>query len=627
MYTTNEFFVSLLGISDSFVQLIDSNTGEIVNFQKVSTWVDGTLLVNNDLRVLRDGVIYRQRGTDFYVNTVLFSTKRVYVTAFGAKSSYENDQRPFIQRAFDRCSELGLKLVFPSGHFLIKTYSDNPNIAGHGNILELKSNLDVEFEDYSVIKLDEFFDDKVFILFSGFNAKYAAHFSPLYNISFKGKGMIDFGGDVSKMRSSYMRRIGFEGGKCNNVNIDGLYWTNGDLSNCISVGYVNFGANVDIKNCTFKNLVTGTKDVNRDHSTIYGNVDFLSVHNNVFIGNKLMSLIGCTCEIHGSHSSFDNNKIYAYTRMNFIASYISERLDVTNISITNNIAEITNTGVYFWSDSNCLISNVLIIGNNIKQKHIEGETQNYNGHQGLLKIMDKGGKYERIIAKENSCHILYTIGNHLRYAADIFAGVEVLEISNNNFVGHSLGFLFDKEDLDVLSDYSFVKISGNTFTSLSKLVTLNAEKVAYCLISDNSMFLETNSLVDLIEINSDVIQSTTIRDNVYIGNNPMIEFSPSSNFKDEYSNKAKYFLSLVETPVPDINGEASGFIIPVISSNHKRVGAMYTIQPTYPFPELFFNAVTFGKGGSANVEFKVDNHTSVAFPTNTLLKSNLIVDM
>jgi len=211
MLTTNEFFVSLLGSNDSFVQLIDSNTGEVINFQKVSTWIDGTGLVPGDSRVLEDEIIYRKRGIEFYVNTIVFSTKRVYVTAFGAKSSYVDDQRPFIQNAFDVCSELGLKLIFPSGHFLIKTYSDSPP---SGNILELRSGLDVEFENYSVIKLDEYFDDRDFILFSGLNADS----SPLYNISFKGKGIIDFGGDVSKMKSAYLNRVGFEGGKCTNYH-------------------------------------------------------------------------------------------------------------------------------------------------------------------------------------------------------------------------------------------------------------------------------------------------------------------------------------------------------------------------------------------------------------------------
>jgi len=620
MFTTNDFFASLSGSADNFVQLIDSNTGKIVSFQKVDIWIDGTGLSINDPRVLNDEIIYRTRGDVFYVNTVVFSTKRVYVTAFGAKSSYDADQRPFIQHAIDVCSELGLKLLFPSGHFLIKSFSNNPP---SGNILELRSGLDIEFENYSVIKLDAYFDDQDFILFSGLNAGS----SSLYNISFKGKGIIDFGGDVSKMRSRYLNRKGFEGGKCTNVIIDGLYWTNGDLRNCIVVGETNSGGNVTIKNCTFENLATGTKEKNHDHSTIYGNVDFLSVHNNIFIGNRQMSLIGCACEFHGSYSSFDNNKVYDYTRMIFIASFESERKNITNINITDNIADITNTVVYCWSDINSLISNVLISGNNVRQKHIEGESQNYNGHQGLLKIMDKGGKYEKIVAKSNSCHILYTIGDHLRYAADIFAGVEVLEISNNNFVGHSLGFLFDKEELDVLGDYSFVKIYGNTFTSLSKLITLNAEKITHTLISDNSMTLETNNLTDLIKINGNVIQSTRIRNNVYLNNNPIVEFTPSSVFKSNSTNKAKYVLSLVDTPVPTINANNYGFITPLISNDHKRVGAMYIIQPSYPFSELFFHAITFGKGGSANVDFKVDNITSLTFLANTLLKSNIIVDM
>ncbi|AZB34689.1 hypothetical protein [Chryseobacterium bernardetii] len=92
MYTNEFFSVGNPAPNDDLVQLIDSFTGENVNFKKVSTWIDGTLLVPDDSRVLNDEIIYRSRGNDYYVNTVVFSTKRVYVTTFGVKSSYTVDQ-------------------------------------------------------------------------------------------------------------------------------------------------------------------------------------------------------------------------------------------------------------------------------------------------------------------------------------------------------------------------------------------------------------------------------------------------------------------------------------------------------------------------------------------------------
>lgn len=151
--------------------------------------------------MLNDEIIYRSRGNDYYVNTVVFSTKRVYVTTFGVRSSYTVDQRALIQKAFDISSQLGLKLIFPSGHFLINSYSDNAGlVTAHGNVLELRSYLDTD----------------------------SSKFLPLFNITLKGRGVIDFNGQVSQMRTSYMRRIGFEGENCTNVDIDGLYWTNGD---------------------------------------------------------------------------------------------------------------------------------------------------------------------------------------------------------------------------------------------------------------------------------------------------------------------------------------------------------------------------------------------------------------
>lgn len=629
MMYTNEFFaVGNTAPNDDLVQLIDSFTGENVNFRKVSTWIDETILVPNDPRVLEDEIIYRSRGNDYYVNTVVFASKRVYVTSFGAKSSYTVDQRPAIQRAFDISSKLGLKLVFPSGHFLINSYSDDANLVKeHNNILELRSYLDIEFEEYSVIKVGEFFDDKAFILFSGFNHSNPLKLKPLYNITIKGKGVINFNGEVSQMRSSYMRRIGFDGGNCSNIYIDGLSWVNGDLSNCIGVGYGDNGNKATITNCTFDNLATGSLDKNNDHSTIYGNVNFMSVHNNIFLGGELMRAIGCPCEIHGSYSSFTNNKVYNYTRMNFISNNVGEKSSIEQITISGNIAEIANSGVYIWAHADAKISNVLINDNIIRHKHVPGLGQEFNGHQGLFVVLDKAGSYQNLNIKDNFCEIIYTINDNFRFASSLYTGVYGLDISGNHFIGHSLGFLFDKGINGVDKYYDFVRIENNNFRSASKIVSLNATRVNHCIISNNSTTLEYNDIENLIEINSDVIQSTTVRDNIYISNQPKVEFTPSSVFLADPSNKAKYVLSLVSTPVPTVNGGGSAFISPALSSNHKRVGGMYTIQPTYPFPELFFNAHTFGAGGTSDVKFKVDNMTSTNFAGNPNLVSNLIVNL
>ncbi|WP_347217432.1 hypothetical protein [Chryseobacterium sp.] len=633
MMYTNEFFaVGNTAPNDDLVQLIDSFTGENVNFKKVTTWVDETLLVPNDSRVLNDEIIYRSRGNDYYVNTVVFSTKRVYVTTFGVKSSYTVDQRPVIQKAIDITSQLGLKLVFPSGHYLINSHSDNAKlVTAHGNILELRSYLDIEFEEYSVIKVGEFFDNKPFVLFSGFNHTDSSKFLPLFNITLKGRGVIDFNGQVSQMRTSYVRRIGFEGGNCTNIEIDGLYWTNGDLTNCIGAGWKGNGNKVTIQNCIFEDLAKSVETINYDHSTIYGNANFLSVHNNTFIGNEQMRLIGCACEIHASNSSFSNNKVYNYTRMNFVAGVGSEKGNITNISISDNIAEIVNSGVYIWPDKNCTISNVLITSNNIKHSHVQGKNSMlYNGGQCLFIIQGKGGNCERITVRGNTSHILFTEGDYSRHAAGILADTESLEITNNNFIGHSLGILFNRDEDEAdnkLNKYSFIKISDNNITASSKLVQMIAEKVNYCLIANNSTVLANNTMTNLIEIESPIIQSTTVRDNIYISNQPKVEFTPSSVFLADPSNKAKYAISLVSTPVPSINAGASVLVSPVLSGSHKRVGGMYTIQPTYPFPELFFNAHTFGAGGTGDIKFKVDNMTSTVFSGNPNLVSNLIINL
>ncbi len=629
MIYTNDFFAAGSTVADAeLVQLIDSNTLESVSFKKVTGWT--THFDNMPYQV--DDIIYRKRGDFYYINTVVFGSKRVYATSFGVKSSYTVDQRANVQKAIDVCSALGLKLVFPSGHYLINSYSENPLTTSHKNVLELKSYLDIEFEEYSVMKVGNFFDDKDFVLFSGFNADNEQNFTNLYNISFSGKGIIDFSGDASQMRTGYMRRVGVEGGRCTNFTIDGLYWTNGDLSNCISIGRGAYGGNVRISNCTFENLVTGNYKVNIDHSTIYGNVNFLSVENNLFIGNFVMSLIACACELHGNHSSFNNNKVISYTRMNFIASFISEKGNIGNLTVSNNIAEITNTAVNIWADSGTTISNVLVTGNNIKHIHVdipnEQNLKFYNGYQSLFTLMDKDGNCQRVVVSNNTAHIIYSHGSYSRIAALINTDTEGLEVMNNNFTGHNEGIYFLHDNVkEKLHNYSFIKIAENNFTVSQRLVYVNALSIKHFAISHNSTSLERSDLEDLVYIDSTIIESTTIKDNIYLSNPPKVEFVPSNVFKNELSNKAKYMLSLVSTPVSNIAINGSGFIVPVLDNAHKRSAAKYELQPTYPFGELFFNTITLGIGGSADVRFKVDNVSSSVFPGNGDLQSNIIVDM
>ncbi len=634
MIYTNDFFAAGSTVADAdLVQLIDSNTLERVYFKKVTGWT--THFDNQPYQV--DDIIYRKRGNFYYINTIVFGSKRVYATTFGVKSSYTIDQRANIQKAIDVCSALGLKLIFPGGNYLVNSFSDRIDDIGHGNILELKSYLDIKFEEYSVITVGDFFDDKGFILFSGFNAKEEHSFTDIYNISLTGKGIIDFSGHVSQMRTGYMRRIGVEGGRCTNLTIDGIYWTNGDLSNCISIGRAVYGGNVRISNCTFENLANSHPELNDDHSTIYGNVNFLSVDNNFFLGNYFLSLIGCACEIHGSNSSFTNNKVYNYTRMNFISSETFEKGNINNILVSDNIAEITNSAIDLWPGINTTISDLSINSNVIKHSHVEithtpldsnKGSQWYNSHQCLFRTMYKGGNCERIIAQNNLCHILYNLNGDVRHAAILTTDVEGLKIINNYFVGHEKGVEFYKSDEGgPLCNYSFIKISGNNFTVSKRLISVSALSLKHCIFSNNTTSLETHNLEHLIYISSDLIEATTIRDNVYLGNPPKVEFVPSAIFRDELSNKAKYILSLVSTPVPNIPVNSFGFIFPVLDTTHKRVAAKYELQPTYPFGELFFNTVTLGVGGSSDVRFKVDNVSSSVFPGNGDLQSNIIVDM
>ncbi|MFP3570548.1 hypothetical protein, partial [Paraburkholderia sp. SIMBA_030] len=69
--------------NDDLVQLVDNLTKENVNYKKVTTWLDGTLIhISNEANLI-DGIIYRKKESDYYVNTLILSGSELNAGIFG----------------------------------------------------------------------------------------------------------------------------------------------------------------------------------------------------------------------------------------------------------------------------------------------------------------------------------------------------------------------------------------------------------------------------------------------------------------------------------------------------------------------------------------------------------------
>ena len=373
--------------------------------------------ISNEIAINNNKLVLHSKNKNFTEKDTIDAVQ------FGVKADYNGktgtDNRRALQLAIDFCGIHKKVLRLPKGKMLVNSYTINKGAFAHGSIIELKSDTNIVGINSEII-LGNYFDDKPFIVFSGFNTENPDNFKTIENINIHNL-TIDFNVLESKMRSKYQLRKGIELGHCINAKIEKCIFKNGDITCAIASGYgsKNINTNVQIFNNQFLNLINS--DQNIDHTSVYINSSKSKVHNNRFINNNIQGkLVACATEFHNSDCDFFNNTIEGYTRMMFLASTLSENHLIKNLKIFNNNAKITNAVIYLWLERGTNFINILIENNNFYSTHVPNKSMLYNGTQGIIADAkdEKNTDVSNMAIRNNKINITNTVikGRAVKYA-------------------------------------------------------------------------------------------------------------------------------------------------------------------------------------------------------------------
>lgn len=367
------------------------------------------------------------------VSGVVENKATVYVRAFGAKSNAyiskptpiagvmgwapirnpsATDSRAAIEKAINYASSIGGATIVFDGDFYVNSYSsDTALVSAHSQILPIKSNITYKGVNNAHIVVGSFFDDKSFVLFSGFNSPAPADFAKIFNVAFNGLSF-DFHGESSHMRTSYKRRLGIDFGWAFNTEVSWCNFENGDLTNAIGIGNgPREGDTCTVDNCNFFNLVQ-ENPVNIDFTANYiGAKNSLVTNCRYSNASTQGARVACAVEFHAPLCKFSDSTIDGgYTRGFWVTSHIDENPYVHNCGADNITSYTTNAFCWLWSEAGCVIDSATVRNCTIKCHHIAGDILLYNSTQGLVASSGDGttGEIYGFHATNNLVEIKYT---------------------------------------------------------------------------------------------------------------------------------------------------------------------------------------------------------------------------
>lgn len=375
-------------------------------------------------------------------NSKIAISDTIEASSFGVKADYSDnkgtDNRKALQLAIDFCSANQKVLRLPKGKILVNSFGLTPSSKAHANILELKSNTKIIGNGTEIV-VGRTFHDKSFVLLSGLNAVKTEDFVNLSNIEIKNI-TFNFNNKEVFMATKYQLMRGIEMGQCINGEVANCTFLNGDLTSAIITGQGNrsVSKNIKIHHNKFIDLIKSVK--NEDHTSVYLNSTDSSIFENTFTNRSVQGkIVACAGELHNSNTSFYNNNISGYLRMNFVAAAKTENHHISQLSIYNNRASITSAAVYLWTDDNTSISNLTIKNNIITSTHVDGYSMAFNGSQGILAdaTVGKNTLVENIVVENNKSVIAKTIisGRAVNFLIDKNRKFKNFKEQNNTCTG------------------------------------------------------------------------------------------------------------------------------------------------------------------------------------------------
>lgn len=230
------------------------------------------------------------------------------------------DSRQYIQNAIDYLNAKGGGyLEIPEGfNWFLGSYSTGP-VSGHSGIIQLKSNVNISIR--GKISLANYFKDRSFQIFVGFDNGDPAVSGSLNNVRIDGGGIIDFGGYPFK-DAGHLRN-GVTLGRSYNCSVTDITFQNGDVTWAVTVGWNGYGSKCRISKCKFINLVQD--GINRDHSTVYVNAPHSGVNDCEFSNASTRAReIACTVELHQPYTWYIDSTITGYVRGCYVAQHGAE---------------------------------------------------------------------------------------------------------------------------------------------------------------------------------------------------------------------------------------------------------------------------------------------------------------